>query len=384
MSGLPPLIGHEDVRDALGNAVVRGDLPGSILLHGPVGIGKQRLALWLAQRLVCERATDASPCERCRGCQLAVRLEHPDIHWFFPLARPKGSSSPDRLGEALEEARAAELTARRAEPWRPTPPNELMGIYLAQVLILRRMASTRPSMARRKVFIIGDAENLVSQEASPEAANALLKVLEEPPPDTTFLLTTSDPDELLPTIRSRLLPVRLQPLAPESVVALLEAELHRAPDEARLAARLGEGSIGRALAFLPRDGEAGPLEITRRRAGDLLRAALQPRPTERLVAAFAESPAGARGGFAETLDFLALWIRDLGAVAAGAQESVVNSDGLESLQALAGRLPGAGKGVPEALKSIDIARGMTRSNINPQLTLAWLLREIGQAILGPN
>jgi DNA polymerase-3 subunit delta' len=379
MSGLPPLVGHDDLRHSLGAAVQRGDLPGSLLFHGSVGIGKQRLALWLAQRLVCETPKGAEACNQCRSCHLVTHLEHPDVHWFFPLPRPKSGGSREKLGEALEEARAAELEVRRAEPYRAFLPGEPVGLYVSQMQILRRMAIARPAMGRRKVFIIGAAENLVSQEASTEAANALLKILEEPPADTVFILTANDPDELLPTIRSRLLPLRVQPLAQEVVARVVREATGVDERQANLAARLSEGSIGRALAFLPNDGAPGQLEEVRLRAREL-EAAVQTKPANRLAAALAVGPAGARGVFADTLDFLALWIRDLAAVASGAFDLVVNVDATENLRVLAGSLPAAGQGAPIALRSIDLARGMTRSNLNPQLTLAWLLREIGQAL----
>jgi DNA polymerase-3 subunit delta' len=242
------------------------------------------------------------------------------------------------------------------------------------------MAVTRPAMSKRKVFIIGAAESLVSQEASPEAANALLKVLEEPPTDTVFVLTSNDPDELLPTIRSRLLPIRVQPLSTDVVAAALREALSVNEAQAKLAARLSEGSIGRALAFLPSNGSPGQLEEVRTQARELLEAAVHPKPTDRLAAALAVGPAGARGVFTDTLDLLALWIRDLAAVASGAAELVVNIDATDRLLVMANQLPAASQGAPIALRSIDLARGMTRSNLNPQLTLAWLLREIGQAL----
>lgn len=382
MSQLPPLIGHEDVRTALGSAVQREDLPGSLLLHGPPGIGKQRIALWLAQRLLCAQSNLQEPCGACRSCHLATRLEHPDLHWFFPLPRPK-SAGADRLADALEEARAAELSARREQAYRPLLPGELSGIYLAQVLTLRRMAIARPAMGSRKVFVIGDAEQLVPQEASTEAANALLKVLEEPPPDTVFILTSNDADELLPTIKSRVLPIRVRPLPQRVVADVLQRELNVAPDKAMMVARIAEGSLGRALAFLPADDEPGPLEALRQQARELLDAAVAPQPTGRLALALATSPAGARGVFSDTLDFLALWVRDLAATADGARDMVVNADSTAHLEKLAGSLKSAGPGAADALRSIDLARGLTRSNINPQLILANLLREIGEALAGP-
>ena len=69
----------------------RNALPQSILVHGPSGIGKQRLALWLAQTLVCEATTADGPCGACRHCRMTQELTHPDIQWVFPLPRPRDS-----------------------------------------------------------------------------------------------------------------------------------------------------------------------------------------------------------------------------------------------------------------------------------------------------
>ena len=376
MSALPPIHGHEAARASLAEAVRADELPGSLLLHGPAGVGKQRLGLWLAQLLVCQHPGSDDACGTCTGCRLVQRLEHPDVHWFFPIPRPKGVSGPEKLAEALEEVRAAELEARRADPLRVPATGEPVGIFLAQVQTIRRLANARPAMGTRKVFIIGGAEYLVPQESSPEAANALLKLLEEPPPGTTMVLTASDPDALLDTIRSRLLPVRLRPLPQEDVAAFLVQHRGVDPDDARTAARLSEGSIGRALAFLPVDGEPGPLEALRQQARSLLVAAVARSPMRRLAAAHALPPSGARGTFTDTLDFLALWLRDLAAMAAGADAVVVSADAKDFLGDLARRLPNAGARVPDALRAVDEARALAHGNVNPQLVLAHLLASI--------
>ncbi|HEX7117403.1 MAG TPA: hypothetical protein VF212_01360 [Longimicrobiales bacterium] len=381
MSTLPPLHGHDAARAALYDAVRSGELPGSLLVHGPAGVGKQRLGLWLAQLLLCRTPAEDGPCNACQDCRLAVRLEHPDIHWFFPLPRPKGVSGPDRLADALEDARAAELDARRADPLRTAAPGEPVGLFLAQIQTLRRLAQQRPAMGRHKVFLVGGAESLVPQESSPEAANALLKVLEEPPPDTTIVLTASDPGALLDTIRSRLLPVRLRPLPHDAVADFLIRYREADAEAAHAAARLAEGSIGRALAFLPVDGQPGPLEEIRQKARSLVAAAAGS-PIRRLAAAHQLPPAGARGTFVDTLDFLALWLRDLAAVAADAEDVVVNTDALDFLRDLARRLPTAGAAAPDAIRAVDEARALAHGNINPQLILAHLLATLHRTLAG--
>jgi DNA polymerase-3 subunit delta' len=380
---LHPVVGHTDERALLARAVLAGELPGSILIHGPAGIGKQRLGLWLAQRILCEKKDQLEPCGECRNCRLALRLEHPDLHWFFPILRPKGASGPEKLADAMEETRANELAARREDPLLPVTPGEPVGLYMGQVLTIRRAAVTRPSMGDHKIFIIGDAELLASQEASQEAANALLKLLEEPPVGTTFILTASDADALVPTLRSRLLPVRLRALPEEDVADFLVRARAANPNDARLAARLAQGSIGRALAFLRTDSEEeAPLETLREHARLMLEAAADGSPERRLASAHALPPTGARGAFGDILEMLALWLRDLAATAAGAEELVVNTDSHTLLRKLAQQLPAATRGLPRAIRAIDEARLLGRNNVNPQLTLAWLLNSIHMALVG--
>ncbi|MBW3552960.1 MAG: hypothetical protein KY466_05595 [Gemmatimonadetes bacterium] len=370
--------GHEDVRRDLARAVARGELPGSLLMYGRPGVGRQTMARWLARLLVCEEPGAEGPCDTCRGCRLALDLQHPDIHWFFPLPRPKGASNPEKLADALEEARYEALAERRADPLYRPPPDELVGLYLAQVRTIRRLGASRPAMAARQVFIVGDAELLTPQEASEEAANAFLKILEEPPTATTFILTAADPEALLPTLRSRLLPVRLRALPDHEVAAYIRGRTDADPDRARLAARLGQGSIGRALAFLPRDGEPSHAEGIRLAARAWLEAALDPNAAARYAAAHAERPAGARGAFADTLDALELWLRDLAAVAAGADRDVIGDDATDRLHHLARRArPDA---IPAAISLVSEARDGGRINANPQLTLARLLNRLSATL----
>lgn len=380
---LTPIQGRDEMRAALARSAIAGELPGSLLLHGPPGVGRQRLGLWLAQTLLClEPDPRTGGCNECMPCKLALRLEHPDLHWFFPLPRPKGVSGPEKLADALEEARALELAARRSNPWYGTAPGEPVGIFLAQVQTIRRLAQPRPAMGRRKVFLIADAEHLVPQESSPEAANALLKLLEEPPAETTFILTSAGPNTLLPTIHSRLLPLRVQPLPEDEVARILHEQRGVDPSTAATAARLAQGSIGRAIGFLPVAGQQGPLEAQRQQARQFLAAIGNASPVQRLGYAHAISPTGARGTFTETLSALSIWLRDLGAVANGAEELVTNFDALEFLRELHQRLPAAASATPAALLAIEEAHDLAQGNVNPQLTMAWLLKTLRQILTG--
>src|SRR5213596_65411 len=218
---IPPLYGHEGIRNRLVGAIASGRLPQALLLEGPAGVGKQRLGLWLAQALVCERAGERAGieagegCGECQQCKLVLNLSHPDVHWLVPLELSKKGDA-DKQVDLAEEALGEEMAARREQPLYE-PPSGLASHGIASVRLLLRRLALKPALGPRKVFVIGDAERLVPQTGAEAAANALLKALEEPPPDTVFVLTSSEPDALLPTILSRVVRVRVARL-PDSVL----------------------------------------------------------------------------------------------------------------------------------------------------------------------
>jgi DNA polymerase-3 subunit delta' len=373
---LLPLRGHAAVRASLIGAHRAGNLPSALLLHGARGVGKQHLALWLARLVVCADPGDG-PCDRCGPCRMALGLEHPDIHWYFPLPRPKGVSG-ERMAEALERARHEELAELRASPVRPSWTEDVRAIYLGAVANLRAVAAKRPSMADGPVFIVGQAEMLVPQESSQEAANALLKLLEEPPGAARFILTSSEPGLLLPTIRSRTVPLHVPPLALDDVQAFLREHGSADEDTAAWAARLSQGSPGRAVAFLPHDGELGPLEQLRRRAYEIVVAAMQGGTGGGYEVALSFPPAGARS-FVELFSFVEEWLRDLAAVAAGAGEAVFNHDARARLEKHLTATGAPPVDLAEAFSSVERARALARGNVNPQLVIAALVRDLRPA-----
>jgi DNA polymerase-3 subunit delta' len=377
---LPPLRGHDDLRARLARTLHAGNLPQSLLLHGPEGIGKERLGLWLAQLLVCENPSpESGPCGACLPCRLVERLEHPDVHWFFPLPRPD-ASSPEKLREKLEDLRAAELQRRRDHPGHIPTWDRAPAHFLASILTLQQLAAVRPAMGARKVFVVGDAELMVPQESSPEAANAFLKLLEEPPADTVLILTSSQPGALLPTIRSRVLPLRLAPLAAEEVAEFLAGEMGLDAGTAERVAGASRGAVGRALRSAPADGKPGPLERQRLRGRDLLLAALSTSAVPRMAAAHHQPPAGGRGDFAAELDALGEWLRDLLAAASGAAAAVPDAEARSLLQRAVEQHGIRALKVAAALDHLAAAQELAQGNVNPQLILATLLRKVQQEL----
>lgn len=305
---LRPLIGHATVRQRLARSIQLGNLPASLLFTGPVGVGKQRLALWLGQLLVCERAAREQliePCGECTQCRYALRGQHPDIHWFYP--RPR-LTDPD-IEDARNDFREA-TQQRMANDGLWTAPSGQDGIFMVTVRALIQTASMRPAMAKRSVFVVGDAERMISQSSSDQAANAFLKLLEEPPPDTTLILTSSEPGALLPTIRSRVVSVRVQPLSAAELSEFLDDPVVAKQVKGGSRAEMVASASGSPGALLSSEDTKGAFKSARQ----LLEAALQPSgpqgTAERVKVAARHGVTGARGAFSDTLDALVLLLHD--------------------------------------------------------------------------
>lgn len=355
---LPPLAGHLDSRRRLAEAYRAGRLPQTLLFTGPAGIGKQRLALWLAQLVQCEQAT-LEPCGDCRSCRQVSTLQHADVHWLVPIPRPKAGDA-DRQVEEAAETLAVVMEERRARPLY-SGPDGMASHGVASARVLQRAASLTPVGRGPKVFIVGEAERLVPQESSPEAANALLKLLEEPPADSLFILTAVDARQLLPTIRSRAVPVRLGRLTDDEVRAFLAAELRPPLADAELDARVhrAAGSIGAAVAT----GDDTKIEEAARA---ILEAVLAG-PGARLERALKQQPWSARGEFSAVLDAVA---DALGEAARGAMGERVRRP------VPAGLLGCEPQSLFRAMDRVGEAREAAYGNVNPQLLLAVLEDEL--------
>jgi DNA polymerase-3 subunit delta' len=234
-------------------------------------------------------------------------------------------------------------------------------------------------MGDEQVFVVGNAEALVSQEASPEAANALLKLLEEPPAGTHLILTSSEPGRLLPTVRSRTVPLHVGRLPGETVRLFLEQEAGIDTATAKQVSVLADGSIGRALGFLPDDEGVVPLEELRLRAIELVRASLSPKQGDAFAVALSFAPTGGRS-LVELLDFLDQAIRDVAAVAAGAPERAVNPE-MEDLVRRAGSALQP-TDATRCFAAVERCRELARGNVNPQLLVAGLTGELRHSLLG--
>lgn len=213
------ILGQKPAIETLTRALGTGRVHHAYRFEGPDGVGKEFAAFALAQSLVCEAPTPLA-CGKCSACRRAVRLSeeeprvptHPDV-----VLLERGLYPPSAIG-----AKSAEITS--------------IGVEQIRAVVLSRVG-LGPHEGRALTFIVRRAHEL-----STGAANALLKTLEEPPSATHFILLTHQPKRLLPTIRSRTLPVRFGPL-PEKDLASILAAHGKPPGLARYAG----GSAGAAL-----------------------------------------------------------------------------------------------------------------------------------------
>ncbi len=356
----PFIVGHETVRANLTAAHQAGRLPQILLVTGERGVGKQTLGRWLAALTLCEAAE--APCGACRACRLVAGLSHPDFHWFVPIPRPK-ASEPDKQVAEVRETLGEVMAARRENPAYSAPDGLAMhGVASARVIL--RTAALTTVHGGRRVILIGGAERLVPQEANQEAANALLKFLEEPTPQTIVILTTTDPSRVLPTIRSRAVPIRLGRLSPDQVDAgLTRLAPALAPAERRQRAGSADGSIGRAL-------EADGSRATHDEVEQLL-AATRDGGSARFERVLKQGPWAARGDFSVLLDGLTQVLSNAARASAGGPAEPVP----QTLRDV--RMPDR---FLRALDRVDAVREAARTNVNPQLLLATLTAELSEAL----
>jgi len=350
------LYGHENLRARLSESVRAGTLPSSLLFQGPRGVGKQRLALWLAERLLC--AEEDAPCGACIACRYVRALTHPDLHWVFPRPRLK-DADPDQ--EQVRDDYAEAIAERVESLGLYASPSGSEGIYVATVRSLVQRAAMSPAMGHRKIFIVGDAERMVPQEGADMAANAFLKLLEEPPADTTIILTSSEPGALLPTIRSRVVTVRV-PLVPDAAVrAFVEnpAVKNILDKESKGSAaervRTAAGAPGRLLT-----GEDDAKATVNARK--IIDAATSARRATQYSAALAQGAAGARGAFTDTLDAL------------------VDLLGERVRDALHRKDDGAASSASRAVAAVLRAQTYASGNVSPQVIAAKLIRELSTTL----
>jgi len=325
------LVGQDRAKRLLRLAFARGRVSHAYLFQGPAGVGKKMGARAHAAFLLCRGASDRDDsCGQCPSCRKMASGNHPD----FLVIEPDG-----------------------------------VQVKIDQIRALKKELSYPPVEGGYRVVVLADV-HLTMLRA--EVANSLLKTLEEPPPQTVFILTAVEAAGILPTIVSRCQVIPFSPL-PFDLVAAALADGALSPERARALAAIAEGSIGRARELAGSD----VLEV-RKTIVEGLTGTLpdQPGAVERIFS-LAELASVAKGELTELLELLALWVKDLMVRSAGGPVNAVVSHDLLHLEDYAGRRWSFDQ-LKERLAMIRQAQKQLRHNCNRALVCEVLFWQFVQ------
>jgi len=318
------VIGQDKILSLLDYSLKTNAIAHAYLLVGPRHVGKGTLAFNLAQALNCDGPE--LPCGQCRSCQRILEGKHADV-------TPIGLDSRTEIG--IDDIRG-----------------------------LQRLANLPPYEGKCKVFIIDDAEYL-----STEAANSLLKILEEPPPRVVWLLLAAEEEHLLPTIISRCQRLELKPVPSERIQEVLVDSYNVDADKARLLTQLCHGRLGWALSALTDDGILEQRSQRIARLVSLLPASLGQRfaYAQELASQFSQN----RRAGAEIIETWLDWWRDLMLVKGDCQEAVINVDYEKALEEQARGL--SLSEIEGFLANLGLLQEEISKNVNPRLAWEWLM-----------
>ena len=326
-------IGHDRAVAALQRGLDSDRVSHSFLIAGPPQVGKTTLALDIARAVNCE--SDESPCSSCGQCRRISSAMHPDVRIV-----------------GLEKARSGRLRTL---------------ISIEQVRDVQREISLLPFEGRNRVIIFENAELL-----SEEAANSLLKTLEEPPERVLIILVATDTRALLPTIVSRCRLVQLRPVPAASIADLLTERKGVSPDRAREIAGLASGRAGWAV-------QATEDPDMLKRVSDVLdevETVVRSPLAERFdyAASLADRfPRDRRSVYSE-LDLWLSWWRDVFLIGQEKPELVSNVGRLESLAGAAEGLPPSS--VTNAIKTVMRTTFLLERNVSPRLALEGMMLKL--------
>jgi len=365
---LKNVIGQDFAKRHLHQAARSGRLAHAYLFAGEDGYGAEELALELGRYLMCLQPDTETLeyCGHCAACRKTAGLEHPDLHYYFPMLK---STEEETICEWFgQKAKTLYTRVKVAGGSIHIGDPENPGDLTIRGLI--RDVSLRAFEGGRKIYILTFIE-----EMNAESANAFLKVLEEPPDQTFFLLTTSQLPAILPTIVSRCQLLRLQPVREDDLVLALTRDPSLSPERARLVARLANGRVHQALQMLN-----GTLEARRDLMLDFLLAAVHPRSGA--IPVFVNNAVKTykkeKDVFIDMLTLLLSWFQDIHYAGhlSGQPEQLgkflINTDKWERLRKFCAKFPGAqpDRMAAETEKAVDlISRNAYLNAVLTQLAL---------------
>ncbi len=354
------VLGQEKVKKLLSQAILRGRVSKAYLFYGPEGSGKDAMAIELAKALNCQSPT-VRPCQTCAACRQIASLNYPDLHFIF--AAPKSIKEEDYVKH---------LARLMENPYQDSAYSSTATISIERIRELKRAAALKRHQRGYQVTIISQADRM-----TPEAANSLLKLLEEPPPRSVLILTTSRLERLFPTIISRCQVVQFAPLQPEEIREALP-QFGASESQAEVVSRLAMGNFRKAREILHED-----FETLRKEALELLRVSRSADELTQL--SFVEELGGRkdRGKTKELLLLALLWLRDAQLFASAqdresVREFLYNADKIEEIRDLVQLFQGINleKTIAETENSIDLIE----KNVYINLVLIHFVNALAQRV----
>lgn len=317
------IIGQKPIKEHLKKSLQTGKISHAYIFYGEKGSGKKAMANIYARALQCEKHGD-EPCNACTSCKQARGMNQPDII-YVQHEKPKIIS--------VDEIRSQ----------------------------VNRDIAIKPYSSRRKVYIIDEAEKM-----NPEAQNALLKTLEEPPSYATILLLTSNLEALLQTIRSRCVTLTFQPVLDVEIQRYLMKEIQVPDYKASICAAFARGNIGRAKELAA----SAEFEALKDDTIKFMQTISEKSISD--LAAFAKEKADKDADTEGFLELMQMWYRDvLLYKSTGNSQSLIFKDDLNSVKRMA--LKSTYEGLNRVLEGIEEAKMRLLGYVNPELTLEWLL-----------
>ena len=341
--------GQDKILALLDRSLKEHSIAHSYLLVGPRHVGKGTLALNLAQALNCD--APQPPCGQCHSCRLILEGKHADV-----ITLSLGSKTEIDRDDIRE-------------------PNRKVEIGRDDIGELQHLAHLPPYEGKCKIFIIEDADYM-----STEAANRLLKILEEPPPKIVWLLLAVEESRLLPTVISRCQRLELSPIPLEQIQGILTDCYRVESDKAKLLARLCHGCLGWALSALADDS----LLYQRSQKIDQLTSLLTGNLEQRFAYArdLATQFSQDRRAVMETMEFWLSWWRDLMLIKGSCKEAIINIDYEVALRRQAKKLTLSR--IKDFITILCSTKEDISGNVNARLAFESLMLNLPRRIPSPS
>lgn len=326
MAGFQDIVGQEQIREHLQNALASGKISHAYIINGEKSSGKEFIARVFAMALQCEKG-GIEPCQECHSCKQALSFNQPDI--IRVNHEKPGTISVDDIR-----------------------------------IQINNDVAIKPYSSPYKVYILNEAEKM-----TPQAQNALLKTLEEPPEYAVILLLTGNVNALLPTILSRCVVLNMKPVSDELVKKYLMEQL-KVPDyKAEVCVAFARGNVGKAKALASSE----DFENVKTEALSLLKY-IQDMELYEIVAAI-KKISDYKLDINDYLDIMAIWYRDVLLFKATRDANhLVFREEITAIRKVAGR--SSYEGIEKVIKALDKAKNRLNANVNFDLTMELLMLEI--------